>query len=111
MTEKEKILDNYLLRIASNLDISETMREKAERSYRAVGQWLGDCDVNSDVKIMPQGSFYLGTVIRPVSDADEYDIDLVCLLKNAMGKSEAEIKKVVGDRLREHKTYSSMLEP
>ena len=53
MTEKEKILDNYLLRIASNLDISETMREKAERSYRAVGQWLGDCDVNSDVKIMP----------------------------------------------------------
>ena len=94
MTEKEKILDNYLLRIASNLDISETMREKAERSYRAVGQWLGDCDVNSDVKIMPQGSFYLGTVIRPVSDADEYDIDLVCLLKNAMGKSEAEIKKL-----------------
>ena len=50
MTEKEKILDNYLLRIASNLDISEAMREKAERSYRAVGQWLGDCDANSDVK-------------------------------------------------------------
>ena len=42
MTEKEKMLNNYLLRIASNLDISETMREKAETSYRAVGQWLGD---------------------------------------------------------------------
>lgn len=80
MTEREKMLNNYLLRIASNLDISETMREKAETSYRAVGQWLGDCDNNSEVKIMPQGSFYLGTVIRPVSDADEYDIDLVCLL-------------------------------
>ena len=76
MTEKEKMLNNYLLRIASNLDISETMREKAETSYRAVGQWLGDCDDDSEVKIMPQGSFYLGTVIRPVSDADEYDIDL-----------------------------------
>ena len=44
MTEKEKMLNNYLLRIALNLDISETMREKAETSYRAVGQWLGDCD-------------------------------------------------------------------
>ena len=104
-------VEKYLLKIAENLDISPTMREKAERSYRAVGEWLGDCDVNSDVKIMPQGSFYLGTVIRPVSDADEYDIDLVCLLKNAGYKSEAEIKKIVGDRLREHKTYSSMLEP
>lgn len=110
MTEKEKMLNNYLLRIASNLDISETMREKAETSYRAVGQWLGDCDDDSEVKIMPQGSFYLGTVIRPVSDADEYDIDLVCLLKNAKYKSEAEIKNIVGNRLKEHKTYDKMLQ-
>ena len=93
MTDKEQLLEKYLLKIAENLDISPTMREKAEKSYRSVGEWLGDCDVNSDVKIMPQGSFYLGTVIRPVSDEDEYDIDLVCLLKNAIGKSEAEIKK------------------
>lgn len=111
MTDKEQLLGNYFFRIAENLDISPTMREKAERSYRAVGEWLGDCDVSSDVKIMPQGSFYLGTVIRPVSDADEYDIDLVCLLKNAAEKKEEEIKKIVGHRLCEHKTYASMLEP
>ncbi len=110
MTEKEKMLQNYLLRIASNLDISETMREKAEQSYRAVGKWLGDCDENSQVKIMPQGSFYLGTVIRPVSDVDEYDIDLVCLLKEAKHKCESEIKNIVGDRLKEHKTYKEMLQ-
>lgn len=110
MNDKERLIDSYLHRIAENLDISTTMREKAEKSYRAVGEWLGDCNIDSDVKIMPQGSFYLGTVIRPVSDADEYDIDLVCLLKNAGYKSEAEIKKTVGDRLRENKIYSSMLE-
>lgn len=111
MTDKEQLLNGYLRRIAENLDISDTMRDKAERSYRAVGKWLGDCDVNSDVKIMPQGSFYLGTVIRPVSDADEYDIDLVCLLKDAARENEAKIKKIVGDRLRENKTYRTMLEP
>lgn len=111
MTDKERLLDSYLTKIAENLDISTTMREKAERSYRAVGEWLGDCSDDSDVKIMPQGSFYLGTVIRPVSDKDEYDIDLVCLLKNAGYKSEAEIKSIVGDRLREHKTYRAMLKP
>lgn len=111
MTDKERLLEKYLLKIAENLDISPTMREKAEKSYRSVGEWLGDCDVNSDVKIMPQGSFYLGTVIRPVTDEDKYDIDLVCLLKNATGKSKAEIKRIVGNRLQEHKTYASMLEP
>ena len=111
MTDKEQLLGKYLLKIAENLDISPTMQEKAEKSYRAVGEWLGDCDANSDVKIMPQGSFNLGTIIRPVSDKDEYDIDLVCLLKNAVGKSEAEIKNIVGDRLKENKTYLSMLEP
>lgn len=111
MFDKEQFLERYLQKIADNLDISPTMREKAERSYRAVGEWLGDCSEDSDVKIMPQGSFYLGTVIRPVSDNDEYDIDLVCLLKNAQNISESEIKNIVGNRLREHKTYRDMLEP
>lgn len=111
MTEKEQMLEKYLRLISDNLDISDTMRKKAEQSYRAVGEWLGDCDTNSDIKIMPQGSFYLGTVIRPVTDADEYDIDLVCLLKNATSKSESEIKNIVGDRLKEHGKYKTMLEP
>ena len=110
MTDKEAFLDGYLRRIAVNLDISDTMREKAERSYRAVGEWLGDCGNDSSVRIMPQGSFYLGTVIRPVSDADEYDIDLVCLLKNEKYSSEAKIKNTVGDRLKEHERYSKMLQ-
>ena len=79
MTDKEQLLENYLLKISENLDISEDMRKKAEQSYRAVGKWLGDCEVDSDVKIMPQGSFYLGTVIRPVTDKDEYDIDVLVL--------------------------------
>ena len=96
MTDKEQLLEKYLLKIAENLDISPTMREKAEKSYRSVGKWLGDCDVDSDVKIMPQGSFYLGTVIRPVSDEDEYDIDLVCLLKYAIAKLKSRKLWVIG---------------
>lgn len=110
MSDK-KTIDSYLLKISENLDISATMKEKAESSYLAVGQWLGNSNEISEVKIMPQGSFYLGTVIRPVSDKDEYDIDLVCLLINKNDKSEYEIKKIVGDRLREHKTYNLMLKP
>lgn len=110
MTTKEEMMNRYLNSIAENIDISKEMREKAELKYREVGEWLGDCDVDSNVKIFPQGSFYLGTVIRPVSDEDEYDIDLVCVLKNAQYKSEREIKHIVGDRIKEHPIYRSKLE-
>jgi len=71
----------YLLNeIAQSLDISDTLFEDAERKYRAVGSWLGEGDsqlAKFTPEIYPQGSFLLGTVIKPLSDEDEYDIDLV----------------------------------
>ena len=33
MTDKEQLLENYLLKISENLDISEDMRKKAEESF------------------------------------------------------------------------------
>lgn len=111
MTEQEKTIERYLLRIAENLDITNTMRDKAVKSYQAVGKWLGDCDTDSSIKIMPQGSFYLGTIIKPVSDKEEYDIDLICLMKDAKSYKLADIKNTVGDRLKENSTYKKMLEP
>lgn len=110
MTDREQEYNKYLRKLAENLDISDTMRDKAIESYTAVGNWLGDCAEDSSVKISPQGSFYLGTVIKPVSDKDEYDIDLVCLLKDKHGASEYEIKNLVGDRLKEHGKYAKMLD-
>jgi hypothetical protein len=110
MTTREQEYDKYLQKLAKNLDISDTMRDKAMDSYTAVGKWLGDCADDSAVKISPQGSFYLGTVIKPVDDRDEYDIDLVCLLKGKHSASEYEIKNLVGDRLKEHGTYAKMLD-
>jgi len=110
MTSREQEYNKYLHQVAENLDISDTMRDKAINSYTAVGKWLGDCADDSSVKISPQGSFYLGTVIKPLTDEDEYDIDLVCLLKDKQEASEHEIKNLVGDRLKEHGQYVKMLD-
>ena len=110
MNEKQKMLETYLVKIAENLDISPTMREKAESSYLAVGKWLCESEECNKVKIIPQGSFYLGIVIRSVTDEDEYDIDLICLLENLKFNSEYEIKNIVGKRLKEHSKYKSMLQ-
>lgn len=109
--EKKEYLNDLYNQIADELSISDTMIEKAINSYNAVGKWLGDCEPNLDVKIMPQGSFNLGTVIKPLSDSDEdYDIDLVCLLKNGYYLNNFEIKNIVGRRLKENIKYRSMLD-
>lgn len=111
MNEKEKQLGVWLSKIADELNITPTMLDKAVSSYTGVGTWLSD-GIIYDVKIMPQGSMNLGTVVRPISEKDEYDVDLVCLLKSGTTLPLSRIKNVVGDRLKEHGTctYRQMLD-
>lgn len=109
MTEKEKQLGTWLSQIADELNITPTMLDKAVKSYTAVGTWLSD-GIPYDVKITPQGSMNLGTVVRPITEKDEYDVDLVCLLKNGSTLPLSRIKSLVGDRLKAHGTYRQMLE-
>lgn len=109
MTEKEKALGQMLSKIADELNITPTMQQKAISSYEAVGKWIGE-GLDYNVRIMPQGSMNLGTVIKPIDDRDDYDIDLVCLLENGHALPLDKLKHVVGDRLKEHKLYNNMLE-
>src|ERR1051325_11024479 len=59
----------------------------------------------------PQGSFALGTANKPIGDG-QFDVDAVCLLNESAGNiTQQELKRKVGDRLKEHKTYKRMLKP
>ena len=109
MTESERMLGTILSKIADEISITPTMQEKAVRSYNAVGKWVGD-GLDYDVKIMPQGSMNLGTVIKPIDDRDDYDLDLVCLLENGQYLSLDQIKNLVGNRLKQNETYLKILD-
>lgn len=109
MTEQNAILENTI----SKLDISPTDFDLARSRYGAVGSWLerGEYTSGDSVEIYLQGSFRLGTVIRPYrnqSDAD-YDIDQVCEI-NGENPSAKELKEDVGDRLKENSDYNRMLD-
>ena len=101
--------------LAESLDITEIQYEAAVKHYQAVGDWLNKDDspiATHDPQIYPQGSFRLGTMIKPVNDTDTYDIDLVCELK-ALRKdhvTQNQLKDMVGDRLKAHERYRKMLE-
>jgi len=107
-------LNKALRLVAVKLDLDETRYRNAEEKYKAIGNWL-NAD-NSNIKkyspqVYSQGSFLLGTVVKPLS-GEEYDIDLVCELCGLSRESTSQsVKKLVGDRLRENQTYSQMLTP
>lgn len=103
MDEKSNQLNILLKRVVDEIRITPSMLDKAESSYKAVGQWL--TDGIPDATITPQGSINLGTTIKPVSDIDDYDIDLVCLLKKSQNYEAKTIKHKVGNRLKENKRY------
>lgn len=104
MKDNEKFLDDILRRIVQEISITQTMTTKAVNSYEAVGKWIGE-GIKYEVNINPQGSMSLGTTNRPISDKDDYDIDLVCLLKDGSYLTAQQIKNVVGNRLKEHDHY------
>lgn len=102
-------VDMILRQIAKELDISEEKYENAVASYNAVGSYLSN-HINAQVDIFPQGSFRLGTVIKPLSDEDDYDIDLVCRL-NKQFLYPKNLKNEVGQALKSSDRYSKMLQP
>ncbi len=98
--------------IATALDLDETRYQNAEDKYKAIGRWLEAEDsslVSYRPVIYPQGSFILGTTVKPISSKEDYDIDLVCTL-SGVSDAPAQIKKIVGERLRDHDGYRKRLE-
>lgn len=87
----------------TDLDIPDALNALAVDRYQDVGAWLDEhwAVSSDDGVIYPQGSFRLGTVVRPVNPKDHYDIDLVCrrdLLKEST--TQIELKRDVGAGLR-----------
>lgn len=79
-SRQEKQLNETLENFSSALDISETHFDKAVARYQSLGNWLGrEKSAVKDLspQVYSQGSFRLGTVIRPISDDDDYDLDVV----------------------------------
>ncbi|WP_210250849.1 nucleotidyltransferase [Methylobacterium sp. WL8] len=97
---------------AMTLDIPQGRREEAADRYDGVARWLseGDHPFLRNLRLYLQGSVALGTVVKPLGVA-EFDVDLVCLLLAAsLGIAPAEVKRIIGDRLRASGIYAPLLE-
>lgn len=106
---------NQLLdQTAMRLDLPEPLAAEAVLEYEAVADWLSSAGSSLAAyvpNIYPQGSFRLGTPVRPSMAGADFDIDLVCRLALTKDSTtQLELKTRVGDRLREDKDMATMLE-
>lgn len=105
----------YVERLAEELDVPPSRYEEARRRYKSVGEWLcRDASTLKDLEpeVYVQGSFCLGTPIRPVNEDEHYDVDLVCELKGASKhQSQRQLKQLLGVEIRLYAEAHNMKTP
>ncbi len=111
--EQKNQFSEILEELGKTLDITKDQYEAAVKSYKYVGEWLSQNDsplANYSPEILPQGSFLLQTMIRPIHEDDELDIDLVCKLEKIQATwTQFALKKLVGDRLKANSILTRLL--
>ena len=115
MSTKSKQFNELLESIAEALDISDSHYEQAVDRYKSIGKWmLRDESVvaRCNPEIYPQGSVALGTVTKPVSDVDEYDMDLVSELSVRKKEiTQERLKNLVGKEIKAYGRAHNMNSP
>lgn len=109
---RKSAIYSILDEICRDLELTETQLTEAKTSYEAVAEWLSRSTnpVLQDLRLYAHGSTGLGTSVKPLGRED-FDVDLICLVKGFTAeRSPAELKRLIGERLRENTRYSSMLE-
>ena len=105
----------YLETLVETLDIAPSLYKRAIDRHRSLGEWLcrdGSRLKNFNPRVSPQGSFRHGTVVRPLVEDAEYDLDNVTTLdmsKKAI--TQKKLKELYGLEIREYAKAYGMLAP
>lgn len=98
------------------IDIPDSAYETAKKRYEDLGDWFKRRETHCfaySPHIYPQGSFRLGTVIRPVNSDGEYDLDVGCRLQQGITKAthtQYGLKELVGLDLEGYRVASNIKE-
>lgn len=111
ISSAEQMLDA----LAEQLDVPESRYEAAIRSYSSVGEWLRrptSAFAKVNVHVYSQGSFRLGTPIRPATDEEHYDLDVVCEIHTDKGLvTQAELHALLGQEMKGYANARQMEAP
>jgi hypothetical protein len=93
--------------LVAALEIPPGAYDKAHDRYKDLGDWFCDGSLKANKpRIYAQGSFRLGTVIRPLHYGESYDLDVGCRLETGITKhthTQENLKTLVGDELEAYR--------
>lgn len=112
-------ISSVLREICQQLQLNPDRHRKADERYSGVAEWLNEGQSSLKAlqgEIFPQGSFRIGTTVRPFSLDDtktEYDLDFVCLFQatKAQVGDPVDFLNRLQKRLAENPHYRELIEP
>ena len=96
--------------LLQDIEVSESEFESAVSRYESVAEYISDNYKGDEPELYLQGSFKLGTPIKPLTEEGAYDIDIVCCL-NAYDKQDISqnwLKKHLGEAVKGYTTLYGM---
>jgi hypothetical protein len=110
-------LNIKLTEILHSIDIPDGAYEAAKKRYEDLGEWLEQDSKSKTAQfnphVFPQGSFRLGTAIKPIGD-DDYDLDLACKFQDGASKmncTQQQLKELLGDDLETYRNERGIKSP
>ncbi len=97
--------------LIEEIDVSDSDYEKAISRYDSITHYINRSSVSTyEPALYIQGSFKLGTAIKPLTDEGSYDIDIVCVLKslNKSIISQEQLKNLVGTAVKDYAKENGM---
>lgn len=85
--------------LIEDIEVPDSEYERAVNRYNSIADYISNSGVSVyEPEIYLQGSFKLGTAIKPLTEDGSYDIDLVCNVSRLSKQniSQSELKKKIG---------------
>ena len=112
----ERNTDTLLERLIEDVELPDNAYEKARDRYEDLGKWFDRDDSlvkANNPHIFPQGSFRLGTAIKPLDENSNYDLDLGCKLRIGISSdthTQKQLKDIVRTELENYRTARRIME-
>jgi len=114
---QDDVLNDVLIQVAIELDIPPHKYKEAMERFVAIKRHLEDGDYPGSTpppSVYLQGSFRLGTVIRPIRGGEEcgFDLDIVCEVNREKDGDDPEtLKDEVGAEVKSYAEQNDMERP
>lgn len=105
------VIPKEIKSLIEELDVSDSKYEKATQRYNSIADYIKNSELSSyRPDIYLQGSFKLGTAIKPLTEDGVYDIDIVCNFTGLRreGQSQFSLKYDLGKIVKSYAKSQSM---